>query len=284
MPGPNPDAHEINRRSWNAVTIAHNSHKRDQAAYLRGGGSTLFPDEIALLGDLTGKRLLHLQCNCGQDTLSLVQLGAEATGVDISDDAIAFARQLSEESGIPATFERADVYDWLAAAEPDRFDVVFASYGVIAWLSDLSAWASGIAKVLRPGGRFVLVEFHPSFMMLGDDWTPRYSAMGGVAEPFAEGIGDYVAISGDVAAPSGYQEGIVDFVNPHPVIEFGWSVSDIVTALLEAQLLLVTLREYPYSNGYSPFPALRRIDGNRFAMPEGRPDMPMMVGVVVGKE
>ena len=284
MSGPNTDAHEINRRSWNAVTIAHNSHKRDQAAYLREGGSTLFPDEIALLGDLTGKRLLHLQCNCGKGPLPPLQLGAEVTGVDISDEAIAFARQLSAESGIPAAFERADVYDWLAGAEPEQFDVVFASYGAIVWLSDLAAWGRGISRVLKPGGRFVLVEFHPCFTMLDEDLTPRYGAMGGMPEPFEGGIGDYVGMAGDALTPSGYKEGIVDFVNPHPVVEYGWSVAEIVTSLVDAGLRLATLREYPYSNGFSPFPPLRRIPGNRFAMPEDRPDIPMMVGVVVGRE
>src|SRR6478609_5857077 len=134
MATPNLDAHETNRRSWNAVTIAHNSHKKDQATFFRKGGGTLFPDEVELLGELSGKNLLHLQCNCGQDTLSLAQLGAKVTGVDISDDAIAFARQLSADSGIPAMFERADVFEWLASAEPDQFDLVFSSYGVLGWL------------------------------------------------------------------------------------------------------------------------------------------------------
>src|SRR5512133_2945020 len=98
------ELHEANRRAWNEATIAHNSHKRDQAAYLRAGGSTLYPEELALLGDLAGKSLLHLQCNAGQDTLSLAQRGALVTGVDISDTAVDFARQLSAESGISGTF------------------------------------------------------------------------------------------------------------------------------------------------------------------------------------
>src|SRR5579871_4340231 len=125
---PQKDLHEDNRVSWNAATDAHNSHKRDQAAFLRSGGSTLFPDEIELLGDLHGKTLLHLQCNSGQDTLSLAQLGAAVTGVDISDTAIAFARQLSIDASITATFERADIYEWLETAQT-RYDVVFSSYG-----------------------------------------------------------------------------------------------------------------------------------------------------------
>jgi SAM-dependent methyltransferase len=283
MATPNLDAHETNRRSWNAVTIAHNSHKKDQATFFRKGGSTLFPDEVELLGELSGKNLLHLQCNCGQDTLSLAHLGAKVTGVDISDDAIAFARQLSADSGIPATFERADLFAWLASAEPEQFDLVFSSYGVLGWLSNLSQWARGIARALRPSGRFVLLEFHPTMTMLKEDWTPGFSSMGGVEEPFEEGIGDYVGYSGDAMTPSGHQEGIVDFVNPHPVIEFGWSVGDIATALLDAGLRIEALREYPYSNAYAPFEGFRRIEGNRFTMPENRPAIPMMLGIVATK-
>ncbi|BAZ23858.1 putative methyltransferase [Kalymmatonema gypsitolerans NIES-4073] len=83
------DLHEENRLSWNEATKAHNSHKGDQAKFFRLGGSTLFPEEKELLGDIAGLSLVHLQCNAGQDTLSLVQLGAVATGVDISDEAIA---------------------------------------------------------------------------------------------------------------------------------------------------------------------------------------------------
>lgn len=105
------DLHETNRLAWNEATRAHNSHKADQARFLREGGSTLFPEELKLLGDVAGLSLLHLQCNAGQDTLSLARRGASVTGVDISDEAIAFARRLSAESGIPGTFHRADVYD-----------------------------------------------------------------------------------------------------------------------------------------------------------------------------
>src|SRR5262249_27059519 len=130
--------HEQNRRSWNGATRAHNSHKRDQAKFLREGGSLLCREEAALLGDLSGKSVVHLQCNSGQDTLSIKQLGAvQLLGVDISDEAIEFARRLSADSGVQASFVRADVYDWLtsAARVQQRWDVVFCSFGAIIWLS-----------------------------------------------------------------------------------------------------------------------------------------------------
>ena len=133
--------HEENRRAWNAATQVHNSHKRDQATYLREGGTTVFPEEIELLGDISGKRLLHLQCNAGQDTLSLARLGADVTGVDISDEAIAFATALSTDSGIPAKFARADVYDWLEAAQ-DRLERTTSSSPRMAALGPVALGAA----------------------------------------------------------------------------------------------------------------------------------------------
>ena len=172
--------HEMNRLSWNAGTRAHNSHKGDQAAFFRAGGNTLFAEEMRLLGSITGKTLLHLQCNCGQDSLSIANhLGAQVSGVDISDEAIRFARQISRESAIEARFIRSDVYDYFEDAHPS-FDIVFTSYGALCWLSDLSAWGKGIARCLKPGGRLVLIDFHPALLIFDDDWRLKHDYMGGV--------------------------------------------------------------------------------------------------------
>ena len=170
------ELHEENRLSWNEATKAHNSHKGNQAKFFREGGNTLFPEEKELLGNITNLSLIHLQCNAGQDTLSLAQLGAVVTGVDISDEAIVFAQKLSEESGIPASFHRADVFDWLeeTAKRGEQFDIVFSSYGAVCWISNLSFWAKGIAAVLKPSGRFVLVDFHPVAMMFDRDWSHKF--------------------------------------------------------------------------------------------------------------
>ena len=114
------DRLEATRLSWNVATRAHNSHKREQAAFFRAGGSTLFPEELELLGDARGERLLHMQCNAGQDSLSLVtKTGARVLGVDMSDEAIAFARTLSNESGVDARFEPVDADRPVHAGDPE---------------------------------------------------------------------------------------------------------------------------------------------------------------------
>jgi SAM-dependent methyltransferase len=280
------ELHEDNRIAWNAATVAHNSHKADQARFLHEGGTTLFPEELELLGEIAGRRLVHLQCNAGQDSLCLARLGATVTGVDISDAAIAFARQLSTDTGIPATFVRADVYDWLAeaAGRPERYDLAFSSYGAIPWLSDIRAWARGIAAILKPGGRLVLVEFHPFAMVFEWDWShkvPYFTE--GAPLSFEHGVGDYVALAGEALAPSGYVEGVKGFVNPHRGHEFLWGIGEVATGLLDAGLVITALREYPYMNAARLFDRMRELPSKRMVPPEDVPNLPLMYGLVAQK-
>jgi SAM-dependent methyltransferase len=287
MGGPTgKELHEANRRSWNAATAAHNSHKRDQAGHLRRGGTTLFPEEVELLGDIAGQRLVHLQCNCGQDTLSLAQLGAAVTGVDISDEAIDFARTLSSESGIPGTFHRADAYDWLEAARDhgEQFDIVFSSYGSLCWLSDLKRWAADISAILGAGGRLVVVDYHPVALMFDEHFQLTYPYFGqGEPHKFDEGVSDYVGAAGPALAPSGFEEGVCDFENPHAVYEFQWHLGAIVTALLDANLRIDRFREYPFFNAAKLYENMRAAPSRRMYLPENVPSAPLMFGLVAAK-
>jgi SAM-dependent methyltransferase len=277
------ELHEDNRRSWNSATKAHNSHKGDQAAFLRAGGSTLFPEEIDLLGDVAGQRLVHLQCNSGQDSLGLAALGADVTGVDISDEAVSFATTLSAESGIPATFVRSDLFAWFdrTAADGVRFDIAFCSYGSICWLSDLGPWAAGIAGVLRPGGRFVIVDFHPAGMMFDEQWQPAFDYWnnGHGHTTVDAGVSDYVATTREGLVPWGYQEGLTEIPDSHPCHLFSWGLSEIVGALLSAGLTLEVLREYPWANGFRFAEHMRELPGRRYLPPAELPGFPLMYGI-----
>jgi len=278
--------HEQNRLSWNEATKAHNSHKADQAGFLREGGNMLYPEEIGLLGDLAGKSVLHLQCNTGRETLCIKQLGAAGvTGVDISDEAIDFAKKLCVGSGLEGTFYRADVYDWLAEAAKrgDRFDIVFCSYGAIIWLSDLASWARGISRLLKPGGRFVTVEFHPIEMMFEVDYSHKYAySTHGRPLTWSEGIEDYVARSGPDNVPSGWLDGVQDFKNPHAAHEFHWGTAEIITSLLEAGLILEHFREYDYAT-YKIYDEMREVAPRKWELPEGVPSFPLMYSITARK-
>lgn len=282
--------HEQNRRSWNAVTPAHQSHKKDQGKFFREGGSTLFDDEVALIGDVEGLSVAHLQCNCGQDTISLAALGATVTGVDIADaaieEAVALAASLpashaSKDKG-GTTFVRADVLDWMENTD-SRFDRVFTTYGTIGWLSDIRAWARGVHRILKPGGHLALLEFHPlvwSFRALSKGsvtWGDSYFHGGPIR--IAEGVNDYVAQSRDALTPMGRLDGATDFENPQPALGFQHTSADIINALIAAGLQLEEMKEYPYSNGCRLFDGMIEQPGRRYGLPEGVASLPLMLGI-----
>ena len=104
--------YEANRAWWDRVVPIHEASRGyDREGFLRGE-KPLCPVELAELGPLVpGKRLLHLQCHFGMDTLNWARLGASVTGLDFSGPAIDAARRLSAESGIPGRFVHANVYD-----------------------------------------------------------------------------------------------------------------------------------------------------------------------------
>jgi SAM-dependent methyltransferase len=279
------DLHEENRLTWNAATVAHNSHKGDQVAFFRTGGSTLHPEERELLGDIQGLSVAHLQCNAGQDTLSLARLGAQVTGIDISESAIDFARWLSDETAIPATFHRMDIYDWFAEAAHglQRFDLAFCSYGVLCWLSDVQAWAKGIATILTPGGRLVLIDYHPLARMFTWDLRRLYAYFtDGAPLTFEQGLGDYVALAGQGLPGMAYTEGVKHFQNPYRMHQFLWGLGEIVTALLQGGLTPTSLQEYAYCNSFNPFEGMYCC-GRRWYLPADQPSMPLMFSITARK-
>jgi SAM-dependent methyltransferase len=280
------DLREQNRVSWNAVVGAHDSHRGDLSRFFSEGGSTLFREELDLLGELEGRSLVHLQCNSGGDSISLARLGARVTGVDLSDEAVSSAQNLAEKTGTRVTFERADVCDWLeqASREGRLFDIAFASYGVTCWLPDLRRWARGIAALLNPGGRFVLVDFHPAADIFDRDWNhvSDYPS-GGDPLLLEEGVGDYVAASDGGLTPAGFIEGVRDFQNPEGCYLFRWGLGEVVTALAEAGLRITALEEYPYVNGERKFAGMRELPDRRMVPPEHIPTIPLMYGIQAEK-
>ena len=154
--------YEANRAWWDRVVPIHEASRGyDREGFLRGE-KPLCPVELAELGPLVpGKRLLHLQCHFGMDTLNWARLGASVTGLDFSGPAIDAARRLSAESGIPGRFVHANVYDAAEALGGERFDVVYTGVGALNWLPDVRAWARVAAACLRPGGLLYLYEGHP---------------------------------------------------------------------------------------------------------------------------
>jgi len=221
---------QSNRKHWDAMVYAHwASEFYDVPGWLAGRDS-LYAIDLSMLPDLEDKRVVHLQCHFGQDTLSLARRGATVTGVDFSARAVERARELAQLAGLEGTFVHSDVY-----SAPDRvegtFDVVYTSWGTIGWLPDLSRWAEVVDRLLAPGGAFVIADFHPMIWMYDEDrstFAYSYFNRGPITEEREE------SYSGD-AKPQ--------------TTEVGWNhpIGEVLGALLERGLVLEAFEEYDYS-------------------------------------
>jgi SAM-dependent methyltransferase len=234
----------------------------------KAGRSTLRSVELDEVGDVSGKRLLHLQCHFGMDTLSWARRGAIAVGADFSPEAVGLAKQLSTEVGLPAEFVCSNIYELPSHLEGD-FDIVFTSYGVLCWLPDLSAWADVIADFLSPGGFFYIVEQHPAGNIFGEQ-------DGGLmaAEPYFD-VGPFVETTdGSYADRTAVLKNKTSHEWQHPL-------SDIVNSLVRAGLRIEFLHEFPFSM-FQRLPSMVKGEDGWWRV-LGRDDLPFLFSLKASK-
>jgi SAM-dependent methyltransferase len=257
-----------NRRLWDGWTDMHigPGSTYDVESFIADPHARPLDSVIReLVGDVHGKRLLHLQCHFGMDTLRLVLMGARATGIDFSPRAIAEARELSARTGIPAIFVESDVRSLPDIVPPGGLDIVFTSYGVISWLPELTSWAETIASRLAPGGVFLIAESHPSLWVWDEELpepplTVRYSYFHDAKPLILSEKGSYAVPDGEFEAES-----------------HSWqhNFADIFGALLGAGLTIEWLREYP-KVAWQHFPFMVKDDEGLWRLPADMPEIPLL--------
>ena len=230
---------EANRRAWNEVTPRHQKSRTVNLAemFREPGYSTLDETVTAKLKaiGLTGKAVAQPCCNNGRELLSLLNLGArEGVGFDISDTAIAEARALTRNAGLPASFVRTDVLE-IDPNYRQRFDLVFISIGALTWLPDLDRFFAGVAGMLKPGGDLLVYEMHPFLYMFGTDDDEGFDADRPLqvmfsyfrTEPWSDTSGlDYVGHTKYEASPSySFTQKFSDILNP--IIRHGLSLREL---------------------------------------------------------
>jgi len=291
---------DTNKAYWNERIDTHVRSDHYDAQGFRAGGTSLMPLEREEVGPVAGRKLLHLQCHFGLDTLSWARLGAEATGVDFSENAIAAARKLSVETGVKASFVCCDVLE-LAEHLPQgdgdgkggeqrgagTFDVVFTSYGVLDYLPDINRWARVVSRFLKPGGFFYMAEIHPFALVF--DHGPRVPRLE-VKHPysFAGGIGEHVAgnaarrpVKWDATSEPTYTGGGDRFEN-NTAYSWNHGIGEVLTALITAGLTIEFVREWPYGC-YEIFPFMHRDSQGYFRLDEHATSVPLLYSVKASK-
>lgn len=217
--------HIVNRASWDELAAVHGQDAYYDSEGLIAGRSSLIEEEEAALqlangGELAAKHVLHVQCHLGCDAITFARRGAIVTGVDFSTAALAKAKALAERCGVEVDWVCADVTE-LPRSLDGRFDLAWATFGILCWISDARAWMRSVAGTLKSGGSLVLIDGHP-----GGDY---------VDDPYQE-----------ASARRTYERGW-DYATPYrtgPQVQFTHSLAEVVSAASDAGLRVAELLEH----------------------------------------
>lgn len=256
--------HAQNLAWWDEVTPVHvRSEFYDVTGFLEGKPA-LDRLERDWLGDVAGMRVLHLQCHFGKSTIEIARAGAaEVVGVDFSGVAVDSARELANKTGVAdrVRFVQCDVLK-LDEILREKFDIVFTSYGVIFWLSDLYRWGQVIANMLAPGGKFVIVEVHPVVMMFED-------VNGRIERKF-----NYFHCEEGITMPPMPDYADKNYVPVNDTLEWQWTLADVFRALTRAGLRVTQMEEYP-TCCFMPFANMVECGDDMYRLADGEPEMPL---------
>lgn len=224
----------VNQKMWDDRVPVHIKSDFYKVKEWLAGEDRIEDMTLEGLGNVAGKSILHLQCHFGQDSLSLARKGAKVTALDFSKPAIEQARKFNKQMELDVEFVEANVYDIQAHIE-GQFDIVFASFGAICWLPDLTAYAKIVNHYLKPGGFFLLAEFHPTLYLFDFD-TKK------VAYDYFEKPGMKPEEDNEEGTYTDGGEGMAghSYFWPH-------SLQETMGAFLDEGLQIERFKEYPFS-------------------------------------
>ncbi|MXZ74771.1 MAG: class I SAM-dependent methyltransferase [Gemmatimonadetes bacterium] len=253
--------HEANRRGWDAVSAQWQAGIDARVDWRN------IPDDIRIalddvelkyLGDVSGRSVCVLGSGDNLVAFALAAAGARVTSVDISQVQLDIAAGRAEELGLPIDFHRADVTELGDLGDPDDpgdpddlsgpgdpddlsgplgggFDIVYTGGHVAVWVSDLKRYYGEAIRILKPGGLFMVNEYHP-FRRI---WKHSAGPLQQEYHYFDRGPHTYdrsedLTEASGTSVPSG----------PLPSYEFHWTVSEIIRAMLDGGCELTAMEEY----------------------------------------
>lgn len=223
--------HQANQTRWNAAAPnwkAMHDRRGDWQKCHRSPEIVFWEPEMFFLENIAGKQVAVLGSGDNLAAFALAGMGALVTSVDISKEQLNIAQKRAETLGLNITFVVADVTD-LSALPNAVFDIVYTGGHVAVWVADLFQYYREAVRILKPGGLFMVNEYHP-FRRVWKQGVDRLEIQYDYYDrgPFEFQYDD------DILEP---KEGAL------PSFEFHWRVSDFVEAILQAGCRLIRMDE-----------------------------------------
>ena len=215
---------ERNRIAWEAASEKH-VREYQELLWQAKNESSLCTRELELLRPLlaSSPSVVHLQSGHGLDDIALVVEGARSVvGVDFSSVAATAAQRRADELGAACRYVVAELPG--APLRNECADLVYTGKGALIWMPDLEAWATDVARLLRPSGHLFVYEAHPAVpLWTWDEDEPRIRPDRGYFE----------------------RSHVNDTFPARGAVEYQATLAEIINAVLFAGLELRHVAEYP---------------------------------------
>jgi SAM-dependent methyltransferase len=123
--------------------------------------------DVGLLGDVAGRRVIEIGCGSAPCARWLTAQGAFAVGLDLSAGMLRHALLDNAATGIDVPLIQASA-DQVPFAD-ESFDVACSAFGAVPFVADSGAVLTEVARLLRPGARWVFAVTHPMRWIFPDD-------------------------------------------------------------------------------------------------------------------
>lgn len=224
--------HEANRKGWDAISASWQARVEAAGLWRRCPEQpmlALHEREMAWLAGVADKDVCVLGSGDNLVVFALAGMGARVTSVDISQEQLWTAGRRARELGLEVRFVQADVTD-LETLGSESFDVVYTGGHVAVWVSDLRRYYAEAARILAPGGLFLVNEYHP-FRRIWKWGADRLELDAGY---FERGPFEYDRAEDVPGAEAG---SLLSY-------EHRWTVSDYVSAMLGTGCRLLAVEEF----------------------------------------
>ena len=187
------------------------------------------------MGEISGQKITHLMGSNGVKAVAMAILGAEVKVVDFSRENAIFAKELAQSSDVSIEYIVSDVISLPPEHVTGNQDLVLMELGVLHYLIDLQPLFERIKGMLKPGGRFVLHEFHPISTKLITSTGKKHKVTGNYFAPAIEN--NEVAFSKHM--PDEDKESL------SKVVQRKWTIGELITAVGQSGLVIKVLEEEP---------------------------------------
>jgi ubiquinone/menaquinone biosynthesis C-methylase UbiE len=167
-----PESAAASRRWWDSEADAYLD---EHGAFLGDARFVWCPEGLSeadagLLGDVAGRRVLEVGSGAAQCARWLLAQGADPVALDLSLAMLRHGRRIGLGAGLDVPLVQADAARLPFGAA--TFDLACSAYGALPFVADSAAVMSEVARVLRPGGRWVFAVTHPVRWSFPDDPGP----------------------------------------------------------------------------------------------------------------